>query len=84
MNEPGTAFSKGIYICIVPVYQYPSLRRLQSDRQQLGGPEDALLGGPSLARVAIQPMDEYNVDFGIGVSVDLRQFVALDVVQVDS
>jgi hypothetical protein len=29
-------------------------------------------------------MDEYNVDFGIGVSVDLRQFVALDVVEVDS
>jgi hypothetical protein len=29
-------------------------------------------------------VDEYNVNFGVWVRVDLRELVALDVVEVDS
>lgn len=76
--------TEGIHIRIVSIHQNPRLCRLQRDRQKLRRPEDAILSGPSFPRMAIQTMDKDNVNLGLWMCVDLGDFEAFDLVEVNS
>jgi hypothetical protein len=77
------SFPKGIYIRVVPVYQYSRLGRFQRDGQQLGGPEDPFRRRPCLLRMAVQPMNKNDVDFRIGVVVYFGELKSFNGVWVD-
>lgn len=68
---------EGIYICIIPIHQYPCLYRFQRRWKQIGRPESAILGRPCFLRVAVQTMDEDYIDLGVGMSIYLRDLITI-------
>ncbi len=53
----GGLASKGRDIGVVAVDEDARLVRLERFGEQLGGPEDAIVGSPGVARMAIEPVD---------------------------
>ena len=85
VNTPWTlGTAKRPNICIVAISQNSRLRGLQGSRQQIYRPEGAILARPTPAWIAVQTMYEDNIDLGVGMRVYLGDFVAFDVVEVDS
>lgn len=73
--------AEGVDVCIIAVDEYSSLCALQGDRQEVLRPEDAILRSPCVPWVAVQAMDEDDVDSRIGVIVDAGYLEALDLVE---
>ena len=50
--------SKGIHVGVISIHQDPRLGISQAFREQLGRPEDSVLGRPGFFRMAIETVDE--------------------------
>ena len=75
----GSAVGEGRDVCVVAVRQDSHSAVPQHLRQQIGRPEDAGVGGPGLVGMAIQTMDQDDVNLGLlGGTVNLGQAVLLD------
>lgn len=68
-------------IGIVAIDEDARVGRLERRGQEIGGPKDARLGGPGGAWMAIETVNEDNVDFGFGMAIDLGDFVRTDLIQ---
>lgn len=76
--------TKGINICIVPVYQDSRSCLAQRLRQQVRRPEDPILSCPCFLRVSIQPMYENNIYNSLRMGINFGNFESFDFVGFDS
>lgn len=66
-------------IRIVAIGQNAGSLVFESSREQIGGPEDIWFGGrPGIVGMAVETMNEDNVDQRIGCRVDFCQAILLD------
>ena len=61
--------SEGIYISIVTIHQNSGFGSLETRRQQIRRPENSIFGCPGVFGMAVQAMNQDNVDMRIGGGV---------------
>lgn len=64
-----TSILLGVYIGVVPIDQHVRFRIPERGWQEVGRPEDLVLGCPCLLRLAVQAVHKNYIDFGIGMRI---------------
>jgi hypothetical protein len=68
----------GVDVGVITIYQDIGMFCLQALREQIRRPKDAVGGRPGPLRIAIQTVDEDDVNFGVRVGINCGKLIALN------